>query len=274
MTDPNKDEDMAEVLLQSLRPLVRLLLTGGVNHRKFSQVCKVAFVQVAAQEYGLRGRPTNTSRVAAMTGLTRKEVKKIREAGLEQVIDATPRISSPADVLHSWYTNPRYLTRDGYPRELPYADGDSSFVNLVRESGVDIPPGAVKSELKRVGAVAELPDGRLQVRQRHFLPSGLEDLILEGLYFGIRTLASTVSHNAATAFDPSSERRFQRVVEVRVPNNYSASEIKKEVESRLSDLSIELDDALSKVSERAHKKENADGLKKSVGVGLYYFEEG
>ena len=71
------------VILLVLRPIARLLLRGGIGYREFSEISKTAFVQVATKDYGLRGRPTNISRVAVMTGLTRKEVRRIRDKELQ-----------------------------------------------------------------------------------------------------------------------------------------------------------------------------------------------
>ena len=67
-------------LLYALRPIARILLRAGVSYREFSEISKQAFVDVATSDFGIRGRPTNISRVAVMTGLTRKEVKRVRES--------------------------------------------------------------------------------------------------------------------------------------------------------------------------------------------------
>lgn len=56
-----------DALLMTLRPLARALLRSGIGYREFSDMAKVAFVNVAADDYGLRGRATNTSRIAVIT---------------------------------------------------------------------------------------------------------------------------------------------------------------------------------------------------------------
>ena len=77
-----------------LRPIAKILLRCGIGFREFAEVSKAAFVDVASSEYGLRGRPTNISRVAVMSGLTRKEVRRIRnkiESGEHAVaVKSTP----------------------------------------------------------------------------------------------------------------------------------------------------------------------------------------
>ena len=62
-----------------LRPVVRLLLKSGITWKEFAEVAKSVFVEVATREFGIRGRPTNTSRVAILTGINRHDVAKQRE---------------------------------------------------------------------------------------------------------------------------------------------------------------------------------------------------
>ena len=51
-------------VLLVIRPIARALLRAGIGYREFAEICKTAFVDVAGKDYGLRGRPTNISRVA------------------------------------------------------------------------------------------------------------------------------------------------------------------------------------------------------------------
>ena len=81
--------------------------------REFSDLAKAAFVQVATEEYGIRGRPTNISRVAVMTGLTRKEVKRIRDLNVDFSKDFLTRRNPHAELLHYWNTDKDYSDLDG-----------------------------------------------------------------------------------------------------------------------------------------------------------------
>ncbi len=64
-------QQVLDAFLLLMRPIVRILLRYGVGYREFAEVTKTAFVDVSSSDFGLRGRPTNISRVAVMTGLTR-----------------------------------------------------------------------------------------------------------------------------------------------------------------------------------------------------------
>jgi hypothetical protein len=71
-------QQVLNAFLLVLRPVVKILLRYGISFSEFAETAKIAFVDVSTSDFGIRGRPTNISRVAVMTGLTRKEVRRIR----------------------------------------------------------------------------------------------------------------------------------------------------------------------------------------------------
>ncbi|MEL7186936.1 MAG: DUF6502 family protein [Pseudomonadota bacterium] len=145
-----------------LRPIIKILLRYGIGFSQFAETVKTAYVDVASSEFGIRGRPTNISRVAVMTGLTRKEVRRLRtkmEGGEDTVKVKTTPIT---EVLHRWHSDEDFLDENGRPLVLSFSGGSPSFVDLVKKHGGDIPPGAMRTELKRVDAVEEDEDGSLK----------------------------------------------------------------------------------------------------------------
>ena len=200
-----------ESLAGFLVPVSRFLLRAGVTYKDFEEIAKRAFVQSAIQSYGVRGRPTNVSRVALLTGLTRKEVKQIKE-GQDTVLGAYERERSlSAEVLHRWHTAAEYVDADTrMPIVLPFAGDGLSFSSLVRACMRDIPPGAVRAELKRQGAIVELDSGELKVVKREAIPLDAFEKLVEGIETGLGPMAETIAHNS----DPQNEKsvRFQRVV--------------------------------------------------------------
>ena len=159
------------------RPLVKILLRYGIGFSEFAETVKTAYVDVASTEFGIRGRPTNISRIAVMTGLTRKEVRRLRtkiEGGEDSLkIKATPI----TEVLHQWHSDPEFLDEKGRPRELQFSDGAPTFSKLVKKHGGDIPPGAMRTELKRVGAVEEGQDGVLRATSRTVIPVDSDEIL-------------------------------------------------------------------------------------------------
>ena len=77
MNDKHQKPLVAAVL-RLLRPLARILLRNGVSFSTFSDLAKWTYVDVAAREFGIEGRKQSTSRVSVITGLSRREVMRVR----------------------------------------------------------------------------------------------------------------------------------------------------------------------------------------------------
>lgn len=90
--------------------------------------------------------------------------------------------SPPAKVLVHWHNAPELLTPDAKPKILPFEGEAVSFTNLVKLQAGDIPPGAMRTELIRVGAVEQHSDGMLEAKKRSFVTTGVDERLVEGLY--------------------------------------------------------------------------------------------
>src|SRR5262249_33657517 len=136
-----------DALGRLLEPIVLLLLKSGITWREFADLAKVKFVQVATNEFGIRGRPTNASRVAILTGIDRRDVRKRRPAAAEQPTFDLGFMRKPPQVLEGWFHAPDFRTPPGEPRDLHVGDGEDSFPALVRRYAPGIPPVAMIKEL-------------------------------------------------------------------------------------------------------------------------------
>lgn len=261
----NSREQVFSVLLATMRPIASMLMKFGVSYKDFDRICRLAFVEVAGtSESG--GRVDNVSRIAVRTGLTRKAVKAVQK---DLAADQLPPVeirSLPSEVLHIWHTDPRFCIRPGVPGELNWEAGPNSFVELVRYATTTVPPSTLRDELIRVGAVAELPGNRLIARRRSFVPNTSYERLIQGLQYGVRPLALTVSHNATTN-DPENVR-FQRIVWNYCLPKEKRGAIDRLITQRLEEISQEIDDLLGEV------EVPRDDIESSVfGVGLYHFED-
>lgn len=260
-----------EALFGAMRPLARLLLRSGIGYREFAEVAKTAFVDVASSDYGLRGRPTNISRIAVMTGLTRKEIKRIREKIENENPSHVYRIVPASDVLHFWHIDPAFLDDTGSPKSLPFDDAEASFTSLVRKYGGDIPPGAMRTELRRVEALGEDSVGRLYPLKRSFsLPTSSEK-VAEGL-IGLTALTQTVVHNAES-LEKGHNTYVQRIVETRRVRPDDAKRLRRIVTARLIEFSESIDDLFGAYEAVNDKKGKPIAEQDVIGVGLYYFED-
>ncbi len=155
-----------------LRPIVRLLLRSGIPWKDFAELGKTAYVEVATDEFGIRGRPTNASRVAILSGLSRREVARQRDLLEADLGEAENSYMNPAQrVLTGWHQDPEYLLADGKPREIVQEGKSPSFVDLCQRYAGDIPATALLKELRKVGAVHETDGQKLRVLQRVYFPA-------------------------------------------------------------------------------------------------------
>jgi len=183
-----------------LRPIARLLMRYGVTYHQFSDIAKEAFVYEAFLDTDTRGRKTNASRVAVKTGISRKEVSRLRDAlQCGDMLSSAGRADHsgpPARVLHAWHTDQRFMTPHGTPRALCFEGPDSSFSSLVRLVAGDVPPGAVRAELKKAGAVSESEDGQITAEKRYYVPGNVDEKAITVLANLLFPLAAGIAHNS------------------------------------------------------------------------------
>src|SRR5512140_1048053 len=177
-----------------LRPLVRLLLRNGIPYRTFSDIAKRVYVDVAMEEFGIPGRKQSKSRVSILTGLSRKEVLRVRRLPSQDDLGAADMYNRAARVIGGWVRDPRFHPESGHPKDLPF-DGDAScFRELVKRYSGDAPARAVLDELLRVGAVERTPEGKIRLVERSYIPKtgGIEKIGILGV--DTSDLIATIDH--------------------------------------------------------------------------------
>ena len=203
-------DHLRRALSLMLKPLVRLLIAQGVTHAEFADTAKEVYVESALRHFDQNGR-VNKSRIAILTGLTRKEVKNVIDRAL--TTDHKERTySRPSRVLTGWYSDPLFQGPYGIPLELPYeADepGEPCFVELVRRYSGDMAPRQMLNQLLESGSVLEV-EGRFKAVSRIFLHSTLSpDLIQRLGSVGYRVFSSAAKN---IDLDDKGEGHFDRMV--------------------------------------------------------------
>jgi len=192
----NVKEHLILAVRMMLKPLVKLLISQGVTHGDFSEAAKDVYVEVGIRNFDKSSR-VNQSRIAILTGLTRKEVKNVIDRAIGAESD-NKNYSRPSRVLAGWHSDPKYIGPYGVPLEIPYESsgvGGASFVDLVRTYSGDMAPRPMLKELIRVGAVVELENKIYKAARRDFEPEALSPELVErlgrmGHYFFSTTAAN------------------------------------------------------------------------------------
>jgi hypothetical protein len=257
-------------LAKLLRPLVRLLLKHSFPYAAFESIAKRVYVETAMEDFALPGKKPSISRAAILTGLTRKDVNLLLAEPSSRSDVTSAYYNRAARVLTAWVREPRFAGTATAPQPLAM-EGPDGFAELVRAHSGDVPARAVLDELLRVGAVNLLPDGRVALRQRAFVPheSMVQKLGILGTDVGelIETITHNIEHGATDA-------RYQRkVMHVGIP--IEALPAFREMSARQSQALLEGLDAWLTEHDIEHLP--ASGLPAGdtarVGVGIHYFEQ-
>ena len=184
-----------------LRELAFVLLAHGMTPRSFGELSRSAFVQAAADHSKLRNGRVNHSRVAAQTGLTRADVKRLLSRDLRDV-PLAPGQTAVERVIDGWRSDRRFTSGPSNPRTLRISGAEPSFILLARKYAGDIPYRAVLDELLRIRAVDVHGDSvhlrkPSQLRRRHDL--GFLTAIVPALIDGIRVASEGESTDAAAS---------------------------------------------------------------------------
>lgn len=110
-------EQAARAVAQVLSPLARLMIDHGLQLPSMIELLKAALVNEAVNSFGLLDKESTNSRIALITGVHRKDIKRLREAQDESVC-MTPTASTAASVVARWISEPRFLNADQTTRKL------------------------------------------------------------------------------------------------------------------------------------------------------------
>jgi hypothetical protein len=208
MTSANPSQILAATR-QWLKPAIHVLLRCGVTWKEFSELAKSTYVEVATQQFGKRGRPTNVSRTAVLTGLARREVRKQRDHLASAPEPLAGYVTKASLVLSAWHLHPEYLDKNGKPALLRPDGEGATFATLLRRCGAgDVSPSTLLKELVGAGAVRRRADGRLEAMQRNYLPHAMDEQLIRLWGTVLADVGTTYVHNLTRA--ARTPARFER----------------------------------------------------------------
>ena len=173
-------------------------------------------------------------------------------------------------ILHRWYTEPDFLGPTGAPRTLEFDGEEHSFSELVKRYGGDIPPGAMRTELKRIGAVEETEAGQLRALKRNVSKKEVHERLVDGLSVVVYPALLALANN--TSAEGSGETWVMRTAASSRIRNNDVPRVRRITSDRLAEFCESIDDLFA-AYETLHDDDPADSSERAVGVGVYYFEE-
>jgi hypothetical protein len=238
------DKALPAAVLRLMRPLVRILLRNGMAYGTLAELVRKVYVDVAYREFAPEGKKQTVSRVSALTGLTRKEVRRLLDDGMSAAAPGQERYNRAIRVISGWVNDRRFLDSNGKPADLSV-------------EGV---------MLEEAGSI-RLVKGKVRLVRHAYVPSGDAAEKIEILGSDVFELVSTIDHNLSTETD---DLRFQRKV--------AYDNIDPEALDKLKKMSFRSAQALLEKLDKhysASELEEGSGKKrgKYISLGIYYHEQ-
>lgn len=269
-TDPNTGSPPTEVILaisKLLRPLVRLLLSFRIAFPQFAELLKSIYVDVANNEFMLDNKPQTDARLSLLTGIHRKDIKRLRNQRIEE---GTPSVISTGGRLAArWVSESKYRNDENAPLALPLKGkaGEPSFESLVLDVfKQDIRPRVILDEWLNLGVVSMSKDEIITLNTQAFIPSK-----------GLEEKAFFLGHNLADHFSASTHNLldkqpafFERCIYYDGLGDDSIEELRELAAKRGMETLMALNDrAMSLKTKDMAKTQN----KHRLNIGLYVYYE-
>lgn len=171
-------QTITTAIVRILRPLVRILLKNGISYRTFADIARSQFVEIAQKEFGVEGRKQSVSRIAVITGLTRKEVRRQLEFSAPSDRRKSDRYNRASRVVAGWRRDKEFLNSKGKPDILSVRGTGKTFQQLVTRYSGDIPYRAVLDELLKAEVVVCPDENRVKLIKQAYVPRGDEAMKL------------------------------------------------------------------------------------------------
>ena len=256
-------------LKKALKPLARILIKYEISHSEFMEVSKQAYAEAAYKHFKIPNRKMTFSRVAVLTGLSRKEVVRLISEKERKVPIPKVTKNRATRVFMGWITDPEFCDEDGHPKPLAF-NGENSFHSLVEKYSGDIPARAILDDLILKKVVERDKDDNVHLLNANYLEPKDDIHKFEILSLSMANLLRTGAHNIDQ--ESSSNLRLQREYNrLNVPESI-ASEFKTVSEKKSQKLLVDLFNwVVKKVNNEQENDQNEPT--KHIGLGVYYIED-
>ncbi|GLZ88066.1 hypothetical protein Pres01_41170 [Metapseudomonas resinovorans] len=253
-----------------MRPLVRLMLRKGVTYNCFAELLKEIFVNVAEREFRLDDKPPTDSRISLLTGVHRKDVKRLRSGVADEKKPLPENISLGAHLVSVWLNNAPFCKHPGRPLPLPRlasSGRECSFDGLVATVSKDIRARVVLDEWQRLGIVRIDEQDCVHLETMAFIPQrGFDE---KAAYFrhNLHDHACAAVHNLTEEGEPF----FERSVHYDSLSPSAVEQLRQAVSAEGMQVLIAFNQLAAELEERDVPKPEA---RQRITIGLYFYTEG
>ncbi len=260
---------LISALRRVLRPLVKLMLAKGVTYVYLIDIIKKIFVEVANKEFRTNGQPATDSYLSVLTGVHRKDIKRLRSSVTTNTETIPQVISLGARLVSIWTSDSLYLDENGRPKPLARfarKGGELSFEKLVARVSSDIRSRVVLDEWLRLGVVYFDDLEQVCLNIEAFVPA--EGFDEKAYYMG----HNLHDHTAAIACNLIGESQpfLERSVHYDELSEDSIKILAKQSEL----LGMQSLQAVNKQAMTLEKKDSSDsGPRHRMTLGIYFYSE-
>jgi uncharacterized protein DUF6502 len=263
-------DGLVGALIAMARPLVKRLVGLGVPFGRVEARLRELFVEVAEAELALPGRPQTDSRIALVTGINRKEIRRIRSGDRSTGAPRSFGMNQAVILISRWRTDPQTSDRAGRPRPLPYQAGrGASFLKLARKVTADLAPRILLDELVRSGAAEIRPGNSGVLKGDAYVPKMEPAEKLQILAEDPAELVETILRNVLVE---EQERLLQRKVYFDNLGSDAAKRVRVEVRREGERFLRRMNRLLARY-DRDRNPKAPGGERLYAGLGVYFFEE-
>lgn len=258
---------LVNALRHVLRPLVRLMLANGITFPFLAELMKGIFVDVAEHDFRIGDKSQTDSRISVLSGVHRKDVRRLREVAAEPGQSVPAVVSLGAQLVAEWTGSARYLNGEGHPLPLPRSASSPeqpSFETLVAGVSKDVRSRAVLDQWLQLGVVHLDEADQVVLNTEAFVPKkGFDEMMF---YFGhnLHDHASAAAHNVMGEGTPFLERsvHYDRLSEA------SVAELAKLAEKTGMQAALAVN---RRANELESRDAEAEDSRQRITFGIYFY---
>ncbi|MBE9563619.1 MAG: hypothetical protein IMF17_00135 [Proteobacteria bacterium] len=249
------------------KPIIRLLIEKGITFPQFRELMKELYVEVADEQFSLDDKKTSDSRIFVLTGIHRKDIKRIRQQNAAENQQITSSASLSGEIIARWSSMPEYLDDKNKPRQLLKngKDKDAGFDDLVSSVNKDVRSRVILEEWLRLNIV-RLEDDYVVLNKSAFVTNKEFKEMAYYLGHNVHDHMASCVNNILEEDDPMFERSV-----------YYASLTEKSVNKLKVMAGKKGDDLLQYLNKQAIKLYDADKHKDDatyrMRLGVYWYQK-
>ena len=257
---------LAKAVKLMCKPLVRLLIEKGITFPQMRDLMKALYVEVAEEQFSLDNKKPSDSRIFVLTGVHRKDIKRLREQSEADSQLITSAASLSGEIIARWNSMPEYLNDKGKPAALlkTSSKAEAGFDQLVSSVNKDVRAKVILEEWLRLNIV-RINDDYISLNQSAFVNNkAFNDM---AYYLGHNVhdhMASCVSNILA-----ESEPMMERSVYYASLTPDSVKKLRNIADKKGNELLLQLNKQALKLYDADKHKDNA---KQRIRLGVYWYE--